>query len=319
MDVTNIRPARGDDYEAIVAFTRDTWPERNGGDYIPDIYHEWIDGTNRQRTIVAESDSGEIAGLCQAVMLSEDEAWAQGMRVNPEFRGEGVSKQLNEDLFSWAHEQGATVCRIMVFSWNAAGLGGARAAGFEPACEFRWAHPEPDTEVTPELSVSGDPAYAWRYWTDCTAREQLGGLTLDLEESWALSELTRRDLHDTAADDGVFAVVDDGLSGVAYRARTYEREIQADEEIECDETTDVDGKDESTTERIAEYGVGAWEDLPAARSLFAAIRLDAARVEADRTRVLILETPRFVSDVARLRIDISDDPDFVLAADLTNQ
>lgn len=296
-----IRPARSEDYEAVAAFTRDTWPDRDGTDYIPRIYHDWIAGDeNRKRTLVADAGE-EIAGICQAVMLSSHEAWAQGMRVNPAFRGEGISTDLNTALFAWAREQGATVCRNMVFSWNTAGLGGSRTAGFEPVTEFRWAQPTPEARAESERTqdVSTDPAVAWRYWMDSSAREQLGGLALDRTESWALSELTMTDL-DTA--DAVFSVVDEGVRAMAYR-----------NDLRTTETDDGD------TETVAEYGVGAWDDTPAARTLFDAIKNDAFSIDADRTRVLIPETVEYVSDAAWLRAGISDHPDFVLAADLTDR
>lgn len=305
MDVTQIaiRPARPDDYEAVAAFTRDTWPDREGTDYLPQIYHDWIEGNgDRKRTLVADAGE-EIAGICQAVMLSPHEAWAQGMRVNPRFRGAGISTDLNDALFKWARDQGATVCRNMVFSWNIAGLGGSRTAGFEPATEFRWAQPEPTTEPDEtELRVSSDPAAAWRYWVDSSAREQLAGLALDRTESWALSELTKADLERAAEETAVITVLEDGVSGMAYRTGVR--------------TTETD---EGETETTAEYGVGAWDDVPAARTLFEAITTDAGEVGADRTRILIPETPRYVSDAAWLRADISDHPDFVLAADLTDR
>lgn len=311
-----IRPARADDYEAVATFTRDTWEDRDSSDYIPDVYHDWIAGdTDRKRTVVADAGE-EIAGICQAVMLSSYETWAQGMRVNPAFRGQGVSSDLNEALFKWASDRGATVCRNMVFSWNVAGLGGSRSIGFEPVTEFRWAHPKPkpksesesDPGTTTELNVEANPATAWSYWTDCTARERLGGLALDMDESWALSELTRADLVRAANETSVFAVVDDGMRGMAYRTRTHERE-----------GSDDDGDSGEETKRIAEYGVGAWDDIPAARSLFTAISADADAIQADQTRVLIPETPRYVSDAAWLRAGISEEPDFVLEADLSTR
>lgn len=305
MDVTQlaIRPARPDDYESVAAFTRNTWPDREGSDYLPQVYHDWIeDDRGRKRTLVADAGE-EIAGICQAVMLSSHEAWAQGMRVNPAFRGEGISTDLNDALFEWTRDRGATVCRNMVFSWNVAGLGGSRTAGFDPVTEFRWAQPEPASEPADETEhVSSDPAAAWRYWVDSSAREQLSGLALDRTESWALSELTKADLERAAEETAVFAVIDDGACAMAYRTGVR--------------TTETDTGE---TESIAEYGVGAWDDAPAAQTLFDAIKADAGDAGADQTRVLIPETPRYVSDAAWLRAAVSDHPDFVLAADLTGR
>lgn len=300
-----VREARHDDYEAIAAFTRDTWPGREGGDYVSRVYHDWIESDDRpKRTVVAEVD-GEVAGLAQSVLLSDWEAWNQGLRVGPDHRGRGVSTAVTEDLFDWARNRGATTARVMVFSWNAAGLGQSRSCGYAPTTEFRWAHPDPDPDVSPNSSfeITANPDAAWRYWTDSAARDHLRGLALDDGEAWALSQLTREDLR-TAADDGLFVVQGDGTEGFAHRVREFEREGGED-------------ADESEVERWVEYGVGAWDGAENADALFGAIARDAADRGADRTRVLIPETARAVSDAAFGRVAISDEPDFVLAADLT--
>ncbi|WP_227353440.1 GNAT family N-acetyltransferase [Haladaptatus salinisoli] len=300
MGVTEIelREATHDDYEAVAAFTENTWPDRDGGDYIPHIYHDWIEGDGKRTVVAAAGD--DIAGIVQAVALSEWEAWGQGMRVNPDFRGRGVATDMTRDLFDWARGQGATVFRNMVFSWNVAGLGQSRAVGYDPVTEFRWAHPDPDPDATPAMAVTADADAAWRFWSGSDARAHLRGLALDFAESWALSELTRDDLHRAAADDDLFVVQGDGTRGFSYALREYERESE-------------DGEERTWVE----YGVGAWADADAARSLFAAIARDAGRRGADRTRVLIPETPRCVSDAAYCRVAVADEPDFVLGADLT--
>ncbi len=310
-----IRRATHDDYEAVVDFTDDIWPER-GGDYIPRVYHDWLEDEPGQgrKTFLAAID-GEAVGIVQGVMLSDDEAWFQGMRVAADYRRRGVSQQLNEALFDWARERGATVGRVMVFSWNAASLGAARASGYEPITEFRFAHPDPDAAADLESDadgpyrVSSDPAAAWRYWTHGDARTHLNGLGLAPEESWAVRELAREDFERLADETAVFAVEGEGgLAGAAYRSRAYERPVDGDE---SDDSSDGD------TERWAEYGVAAWDGVGAARSLFAAIARDAADCGAEKTRVLIPETARFVTDAPYAGVEIDEEPDFVLGIDLT--
>ncbi|GAA0226381.1 GNAT family N-acetyltransferase [Haladaptatus pallidirubidus] len=300
MGVTEIelREATHDDYDGVVAFTEDTWEDRGRGDYIPRIYHDWIDGEN-QYTIVADAGD-ELAGIVQCVMLSDWEAWGQGMRVNPNFRGQGVANRMTYELFDWARERGATVLRNMVFSWNVAGLGSSRSAGYDPVTEFRWAHPEPNADAESEMTVTNDANAAWKFWTGSDARTHLQGLVLDFEESWALSELVRDDLRRSAESGELLVVQDDGTRGFAAVCRESEWKNE-------------DGGPESWVE----YSVGAWDDADAARALFAAISRDAAKRGAERTRVLIPETARFVSDTAYCRVEISDDPDFVMGMDLT--
>ncbi|MDG5758068.1 GNAT family N-acetyltransferase [Natronococcus sp. A-GB1] len=294
-----IRRATHDDYEGVKAFTEDLWEDR-GGDYIPEIYHDWLeDGDERKKTFLADAGD-EVAGIVQAVMLSDDEAWFQGMRVNPAYQRQGLSGRLNEACFEWAHDQGATVGRIMIFSWNAASLGAARTGGFEPLTEFRFAHPDPDSDASSPDPVPSDPRRAWRYWTHSDARNHLRGLGFAPEESWAMRELTRADFERIADETAVFVAERESESvGTSYRVRSYDRE-----------------GDDGETETWAEYGVGAWDDVDAARSLFGAIARDAAAIGADRTRVLIPETAEYVSDASYAGTEISEEPDFVLGIDL---
>lgn len=324
-DVTFRRATLGDQGD-VTAFTQETWSDREGGDYIHRIYPDWIEGDDpdareRQFTCVAEVD-GSVVSIAQVVLLSAHEAWCQGMRTDPAYRGQRIGEAVTYELWDWARDRGASVARNMVFSWNMAGLGHSRLVGFEPVTEFRWMHPEPDAdaELTPPTAPSGDRSArttaqscnraldvtsdvhaAWAYWTASDARTHLKGLGLDADESWAMRELTRASFAD-AATDGFLGVVqrDDGTCGVTYRVRDYERESDAGE-----------------IETFAEYGVAAWDDVQALRALVGAIKRDAAALDADHTRVLIPETPRHVSDASLVRAGISDDPDFVLAADLT--
>lgn len=300
MPETRVRQATIDDHDAIAAFTRDTWADREVGDYVPDVFPEWVenDGPD-QHTVVVEA-GGEAAGVCQAVTLTEWEAWLQGMRVDPDYRGEGFGLEMVEHLFEWCRERGATVARNMVFSWNDAGLGQSRTAGFEPGIEGRWARPDPDPVATPELDVSEDPDASWACWQRSEAREHLDGLGLDPGESWALSTVTRERLHALAEEERVIAVQDDrGTVATTARVRTRERETD-------------DG-----VETWAIYGHSAWRDVEAARALFDAVAVDASKLSVDNTRVLVPETPRHVSDVALARADAADEPIFVLEADLT--
>ncbi len=300
MDV-HVRQATLDDEADIVEFTHDTWPDR-GGDYLPSVFADWVasDGAT-QRTVVAEHD-GAAVGVVQCVLLSEREAWMQGMRVAPAARGQGVSVALHRAAAEWARDRGATVARNMVFSWNAPALAASRTGGLEPATEFRWAHPEPDATADPALEVVADPAAGWTYWQRSGAREHLQGLALAPNESWALRELTLETLE-WAADETFLGVVrDDGLRGVTFRVRDYDRETE-----------------DGATERWAEYGVAAWADEAACQALVDAVSEDAAGLDADRVRVLIPETVRAVSDVALAGAGIAEEPDFVLADDLTRR
>ena len=316
-----IRPARLDDVEAVASFTEDTWPD-HGGDYVSRVFESWIDemddgeggddGTGGAdgadaRTLVAADATDRPIGLLRTALLTPTEAWCGGMRVAPDRRGEGVAVELSRAAFEWAGDRGAAVARCMVFAWNAAGLGAARAAGFDPATEFRWAHPVPATGGATNGSTSDvDPDQVWTFWRDCEACDHLDGLALDPAEPWALSTLTRERLVDAATDGRLLAVSDDSGDVRGFTVRVRVTEYPSD-----------DGDTEP--ERWAEYAVAAWSDAAAAGAVLGAVARDAAAVGADRTRVLIPEAARAVSDVALARVGMADSPDFVLAADLTER
>jgi GNAT superfamily N-acetyltransferase len=338
-----IREASPADADAVAAFTRDTWGERHA-DYIPRVFSEWaasddpdsatlvatlrpeaLGGSNAVAsadarepgdTLVAgdgtgaapEGESEAVVGCIQGVLLSEWEAWGQGIRVDPAARGLGVGTALSTAALEWARDRGATVCRNMVFSWNVMGLGQSRAAGFDPATEFRFAEPVPDPSAlddggktaSVEVVADPDPNAAWAFWTTSDARSHLNGLAVDPEEPWACSALTRERLATAAAADRLLAVADaDGFAGIAVRVRVSERE--------------ADGE----TVRTAVYGVAAWRDAGAAGALYDAIAADAAAVDADAARVLIPETVDHVSETGANRVAVAAEPDFVMSADLT--
>ena len=332
-----VRGARPADADAVAAFTRDTWGERHE-DYIPRVFPEWAESDDPDRgTFVATlppdaaaagdlddreagdthvtgdgdgaADAGDpeaVVGCIQGALLSEWEAWGQGIRVDPAARGHGVGTALSEAVLDWARGRGATVCRNMVFSWNVMGLGQSRAVGFDPATEFRFAEPAPDPDALDrdapgfEPLADPDPNAAWAFWSDSDARDRLRGLALDPGESWACSRLTREELATAAAEDRLLAVADaDALAGFAVRTRVTERE--------------VDGE----TTRTAVYGVAAWRDVDAAGALYDTVAADAAAVAADDARVLIPETVEHVSDTGANRVAVAAEPDFVMCADLT--
>ncbi len=347
-----VRAARPDDVDAVAAFTRGTWGDRHD-DYLSRTFPEWVESDDADRgTFVATAppdavDAGEldgradgdthvegdgsgavaageteaVVGCIQAVSLSEWEAWAQGLRVDPAARGLGVSTLLSTAAFDWARDRGASVCRNMVYSWNVAGLGQSRAVGFEPTTEFRFVEPEPadpseptdsPTDLPTSVVDDPDPNAAWAFWTDGDDRAHLRGLALDDDEPWACSELTRERLRAAAEEDRLLAIRGaapdvaerdladrERLAGFAVRTRVVERS--------------GDGSD-----RIAVYGIATWRDVDAAGRLYESIATDAAAVNADATRVLIPETVERVSDVALNRVSVAGEPDFVMSKELTD-
>lgn len=282
----HIRQATRDDHEAVRELCASIWPNRDA-EYLDRVYPSWIEGEHKHTCVAIDND--RLVGIVQGVMLTSQEAWLQGLRVDPESRGAGVATRLLDRVHDWARSTGANVTRIWVYSWNAAGMGIARSQGYTPVTSFRWARPEP-TNGTVHDTVSTDTDTAWSIWTESGAREGFGGLSLDRNESWALSTCSRASL------DACEPIVVETAAGRAMSpwTRTIERNRTS----------------------IAVYGMSAWEDATAAGALFSAIAADAYARSADSTRVPVLESPHRVSDAALARVPFDPEPHFIFQRSL---
>lgn len=108
-----VRPALPSDREAIVAFTRDTF---EWGDYIADVFDEWLARDDTQVMVAVVDDVPIATG--SARMLSPTEAWFHGARVHPDYRGRGIAADVSKDLRAWARDQGAVVGRLLIEEGN---------------------------------------------------------------------------------------------------------------------------------------------------------------------------------------------------------
>lgn len=291
----SLRKATIDDRGAVDALCTDIWPE-HGPDYLPRVYADWIEGDDKH-TLLAERD-GTCLGIAQCVKLTENEAWCQGLRVHPDWRGNGVAKQLLHRLFEWARTNGATVARSMVYSWNAAGMGIAQAAGFRPVTSFRWAYPAVSANGSqPRFDGFGD--ISWEVWSSSEAATWLNNLGLSTKESWALVEYTPERIRELGTDDRTYAIVEDDTRAVTIRGREYSETI---------DDSSVLGQ---------EYVFATWSSPDAMQELFDAISADAHATGAERARVLLPELPSYVAAVASNRTAIDDAPHYIFGADLT--
>ena len=319
MDITErvqTRKAQPDDHDDIREITADTWPDREGQDYLGRVYQRWLESGERPKhTLVAVVD-GQAVAIAQCVMLTDTEGWGQGLRVHPDYRGKGLSRLLTGELFAWARSQGATVIRAMVHAWNEAGLGQSRASGYLPAGTFRWVYPtvgdddmatahlesvdRPWLDRPPSAAVESDPDIAWRAYQGSAAQTTVGGLGLSLDESWATAEVSPSMLRRASEETAVIAIQGDaGAIGMSYRSRTFDRETDAGEK-----------------ETIAEYGIASWSSEGAAAVLLDAIAREAAAISADRARVAVPNRPVEISDAALCRAKVAESAEIIMAADL---
>ena len=112
-----VRAARPEDREAVLAFCVSTW---EWGDYIEYVWDEWLHEPNGL-LLVATLD-GKPVGVANIRMLNEAEAWMEGMRVDPAYRQHGIATVLFNAQIAEAKRRGATNARLITESSNTASI-----------------------------------------------------------------------------------------------------------------------------------------------------------------------------------------------------
>ncbi|MGH2506680.1 MAG: GNAT family N-acetyltransferase [Ktedonobacteraceae bacterium] len=113
MSEVAIRQAQAEDREAVLAFCAHTW---DWGDYIEHVWDEWLH--NPAGLLLVALVKGQPVGLLHMQMLSETEAWQEGMRIDPAYRQQGIATQMSMEAGAEAMRRGATVVRLLIESTN---------------------------------------------------------------------------------------------------------------------------------------------------------------------------------------------------------
>ncbi len=117
MPRVEIRPARPEDRDAVLAFCAHTW---DWGDYIEYVWDEWLHDPNG--VLLVATVDGKPVGIDHLRMLTATDAWLEGLRVDPAYRHQGLAKALNQALLAEAMKRGATVARLLTESTNTASI-----------------------------------------------------------------------------------------------------------------------------------------------------------------------------------------------------
>jgi L-amino acid N-acyltransferase YncA len=208
-----IRPATAEDIDAIVAFTTGTF---EWGDYIPDVIKEWVDDTDGM-VMVAVVD-GETVGVARTDLLTPTEAWAHGVRIHPDHRGEGIAGDLAETLIGWARNAGARVVRLLIDDDNTASIRHVDKVGFRRTVPmvraFRsvgeaTANPQgngvrrgPSTLVARPGKIQ-DAALAMTSWVSSDIGRAMRGL---VGIDWQFSKLTMTGTEDAARSGNLWEI-----------------------------------------------------------------------------------------------------------------
>ena len=229
-----VRLARPDDRGAVLRFASTTW---DGWDYIPEVWDDWVvpsSGIALVATVQAPLNGdeprdaegapltvGQPIALTRVVMLSETEAWVEGIRVDPRVRGMGVATDLQTAELHWIAAHDGNVVRYMTAANN---IGSQRLGAHHGLLEIgrlrkyggsdrRDGAVPPPAAVAALSDVGKVPDSAWpRVRDDATLAAAHG---LYQYRPWAFQELTEdRFRRHVARDEVLFFASEAGWAAL---------------------------------------------------------------------------------------------------------
>jgi GNAT superfamily N-acetyltransferase len=109
-----IRLAQTEDKEAVLAFCQHTWEDRK--DYIDQVWDKWL-ADEKGKIFVAVIDNQPVA-MIRVVLMSEREAWWEGLRVDPRYRKRGLVKLLEASVERYLVAANINISRSAVLASN---------------------------------------------------------------------------------------------------------------------------------------------------------------------------------------------------------
>ncbi|MEM9569230.1 MAG: GNAT family N-acetyltransferase [Cyanobacteria bacterium P01_E01_bin.34] len=109
-----IRPAQPSDKDAVLAFCSNTWDDQE--DYIDSVWDRWL-AAERSILLVATLNEMPVA-MGRGLLMGDREAWLEGIRVERQYRRQGIFRQLEVQLYDRLQAAGARICRTCIASNN---------------------------------------------------------------------------------------------------------------------------------------------------------------------------------------------------------
>jgi len=144
-----IRPVRPGDKPRVLDFTAGTWGD---GDYIQDVFDEWLADPAGQFTAVELE--GQAVAIARLTDLGDGELWLEGMRVDPKHRKKGISKTLHAYHVSLARKLGGDVLRYATGDDNAVSRILGERTGFRHVGNYWWHEAIPSDEYEPPVRLA---------------------------------------------------------------------------------------------------------------------------------------------------------------------
>jgi ribosomal protein S18 acetylase RimI-like enzyme len=131
MAQTTVRPATANDKEDVLAFCV---PDEGGEDYIQYVWDSWLNDSQGQ--LFVATDNQKPVGVVHMQMLTEIDAWIEGLRVSQDHRREGIGKALMESAIVEAMRREGEYIRLVVDADNTPSIRLCESLHLRPVSTF---------------------------------------------------------------------------------------------------------------------------------------------------------------------------------------
>ncbi len=128
-----IRRAKYEDKPRIVEISSKIW---DGDDYLPQIFDKWVEEKGGEFSVITVD--GVVAGCSKITQLPQNTLWLEGIRVDADYRGQGLGKKLAEYQLKRAEELGYTNLELGTFVENYESIAIIEKRGFERIASFKF-------------------------------------------------------------------------------------------------------------------------------------------------------------------------------------
>lgn len=211
-----VRLARAEDKEAILAFCQHTW--ENQEDYIHLVWDKWLADPSG-RIFVAVVDGLPVA-MERVVLMSEREAWWEGLRVDPRYRGQALVGVLQPYRERYLQEAGISVSRTCISSENTIMNGMMVRRGRQKVGRYaQHAADAIDSPLTQLVQLNPDDFdSAWKIITGSNFFAEERCLYINRGAKW--QELTSQQLSDRL-EAGLMWGLKQGQQAIAIAIQSY--------------------------------------------------------------------------------------------------
>ncbi len=195
------------DKEEIFALSSGIW---DGNDYLPKVFDEWVGAEGFYKGV----HDGRIIGVCKYSRQPGGILWLEGLRVHPEYQGEGhgsaIAAMFHERLLGMDH----TALRFMTDITNIKSKHLAKKRGFRVMLELYHLEHEGGGEPVPEVKGEYDVEAVTGYVLGSRELDGYKGLYIS---NWTAFELTEELLKVEVEEGRCYSVrTDEGIRGLIF-------------------------------------------------------------------------------------------------------